>query len=208
MNNTYAVHRDDFPGSLADADVRRRRLEMLNQPHVKPLVDYVRETSRRASAYVPNFDPLDGGTAARVLFLFGAPGPGTFPPRGSGFVSRNNSDPSGRATWTLMQKAGVPRKDTVSWNTVAWSTGDKSGKAANIAAAGELRKLLPLLPDLRAVVLVGNFARDFGGPIVKQTELKIFHTVQTGSQAEHGPDSRDRWLKIPEIWRKAWELTA
>ena len=208
MKNTHAVHRDDFPGSLADADVRRRRLEMLTEPHVVPLAAYAHDVGRRASAYVPNFDPLDGGINARVLFLFGSPGPGTFPPRGSGFVSRNNNDPSARACWDLMRQAAIPRKDTVSWNTVARASGGKSGKAESILAASELRKLLPLLPGVKAVVLVGNFARDFGGPIIRETELKIFHTVQTAQPAEDEPELHERWLKIPGIWRKAWEMSA
>jgi hypothetical protein len=55
---------------------------------------------------VPEFDPLDGGVEAQVLFLFEKPGPmtaelGGSKRSGSGFISRNNDDPTAEATFKV-----------------------------------------------------------------------------------------------------------
>lgn len=66
---------DDRPRSMSDAAVREGRRAMLGDPHVKPLTDYVAKLRKRGPGEVPDFDPLDGGVNARVLFLFEKPGP-------------------------------------------------------------------------------------------------------------------------------------
>src|SRR5690242_12415653 len=94
---------DDYPRSMRDAGVRQRRRAMLTLPHVAPLTAYAAELRLRSSVEVPEFDPLDGGVDARVLFLLEKPGPMTadgsrFSGRsGSGFISRNNDDPTAAA---------------------------------------------------------------------------------------------------------------
>ena len=66
---------DDAPRSLRDPDVRQRRRALLDRPHMKPLNEYVAKLRRdRENVEVPDFDPLDGGIDARVLFLFEKPG--------------------------------------------------------------------------------------------------------------------------------------
>jgi hypothetical protein len=53
---------------------------------------------------------LDGGINAKVLFLFAKPGPKTSQlGGGSGFISRNNDDPTAQAVFDLMNEAGLPR---------------------------------------------------------------------------------------------------
>src|SRR5260370_6932856 len=97
---------------------------MLNLPHVAPLTAYAAKLRLRGSVEVPDFDPLDGGVDARVLFLSEKPGSKTadgskFSGRsGSGFVSRNNADPTAAATIDFMQKAHIPRHLTISWNVI------------------------------------------------------------------------------------------
>jgi len=66
---------------------------------------------------VPDFDPLDGGINAEVLFLFEKPGPMT---SGSGFISRDNDDPTAETTMDFMAKAGLARERTVTWNVIPW----------------------------------------------------------------------------------------
>jgi hypothetical protein len=105
---------DDAPRSMRDAGVRERRKAMLNRRHVHPLTAYASKVRRdRAPVEVPEFDPLDGGTDARVLFLFEKPGPMTAASgkrTGSGFISRNNDDATAEATFKFMQQAGIPRE--------------------------------------------------------------------------------------------------
>jgi hypothetical protein len=42
---------------------------------------------------------------------------------GSGFISRNNDDPTAEATMGFMEKAGIPHTLTVSWNVIPWWNG-------------------------------------------------------------------------------------
>jgi hypothetical protein len=173
---------------------------MLTRSHIAPLAAYV-DRLRRPRFYVPDFDPMDGGVGARILFLFEKPGPKTDPANGgSGFVSRDNDDPTAEATYDFMREAGLPRRETVIWNVVpGWNgtrklTGDETKDTAD-----ELARLLKLLPKIDTVVLVGRTAgrakrflpsniriiqSDHPSPLVKAAHL-------------------DRWKAIPSIWRKA-----
>lgn len=82
---------------------------MLSEARMVPLKKFVADLRRRhLGKAVPNFDPLDGGVNARILFLFEKPGPMTEAGRvgraGSGFISRNNDDPTAASTWRFMKK--------------------------------------------------------------------------------------------------------
>jgi hypothetical protein len=84
---------------------------MLWEPHIAPLTAYVATLRDRGMSEVPDFDPLDSGKDARVLFLFEKPGPKTSEVGGgSGFISRNNDDPTAEATFRFMQEANIPRR--------------------------------------------------------------------------------------------------
>jgi hypothetical protein len=50
------------------------REDRLNDPHVRPLMDLVRDLRSRGLD-VPNVDPNDGGVNAQVLILLETPGP-------------------------------------------------------------------------------------------------------------------------------------
>ena len=65
-----------------------QNLEMLNEPHIAPLIEYVRILrERHPQKCIPYFDPRDGGVLARVLRLKEAPGPTAIE---SGFVAPEN----------------------------------------------------------------------------------------------------------------------
>jgi hypothetical protein len=68
------------------------REDRLNDPHVRALMDLVRDLRSRGLD-VPNVDPNDGGVNAQVLILLETPGPKAVASR---FVSRDNPDPSAR----------------------------------------------------------------------------------------------------------------
>lgn len=194
---------------MADPAVVARRRAMLDEPHVKPLTEYVRDLGAQGRGYVPDFDPLDGGVRAKLLFLFEKPGPKTFPPRGSGFISRNNDDPSAKALHKFMLQAAVPRHGVVLWNTIPWWNGTiaMTGVEKRCGAA-EIRSLLTLLPELRGVVLAGNPAWQSGAPQLLHTDLKLFRCVHTSLQSRNGLSSREGWLQLPQIWREAWDAVA
>jgi len=176
----------DAPYLLNNEEEQRRRLEMLSLSHVKPLANYV--ASLRAvlgeQYRVPDFDPCDGGTQARVLFLLEAPGPKAVE---SQFVSSNNPDPTARNLWHLIHDAGIPRAETLIWNIVPWYVG--TGKrirpvnAADITdALPHLKTLLGLLPKLQLIVLVGRKAQSAEAPIRRLTTKPIRHTYHMSGQ--------------------------
>src|SRR5687768_13788587 len=95
---TYSVIAD-APRTLRSPDACLARKLMLDLPHMAPLKAYAARL-RRPGIEVPDFDPLDAGVRARVLFLLEKPGPMTAEHgkrTGSGFVSRNNDDSTAEA---------------------------------------------------------------------------------------------------------------
>jgi hypothetical protein len=187
---------------MRDLEVRQHRREMLNVPHVAPLTQFVDRLRLRDDAEYPYFDPLDGGTRASLLFLFEKPGPmtaGDYNPKGSGFISRDNDDPTAEATFWFMQEAGIPRAKTVIWNVVPGWNGTRritSGELHN--GVRDFERLLPLLPRLRAVVLVGTKAAK-ARPLIKS--LRVFASDHPSPLVR--ARYLERWQSIPEAWAQA-----
>lgn len=127
---------------------------------------------------VPHFDPLDGGTAARVLVLLETPGAGM---TDEDVVSRDNLSGTARNLARFLGEAGLPRPDTVLWNVVPWVV-HAPGARNRPLRQHELREglatlpeLLLLLPRLRAAVLLGR-AASAAEPVIRaaKPELAIF----------------------------------
>src|SRR5437016_7487658 len=126
MSNGDTIN--DSPRSMRDADVWMCRRAMLGEAHIAVLTKYAAQLRERRLGEVPDFDPLDGGVDARVLFLFEKPGRMTAEAgkrAGSGFISRNNDDGTAAAMFDFMRQAGIPRKMTVIWNVVPWWNGTR-----------------------------------------------------------------------------------
>ncbi len=178
---------------------------MLSLPHVAPLAAYAARLRTCSGITVPDFDPLDGGVEAQVLFLLEKPGPMTAPSRqgraGSGFISRDNDDATAEATYRFMLEAGLPRTDTVIWNAVPWWNGTIRITAAERAAGiHELRTLLALLPRLHTAVLVGRTAA-LARPVLGG--LRLLESAHPSPQVRAG--YRAMWDAIPSVWRRAAE---
>jgi len=180
---------------------RQRRKEMLNQPHIKPLIQYL-DAVRQAmgpECELPCFDPCDGGVDARVLFLLEAPGRKAV---GSGFISRNNPDSSAKTMNELLSEAGIHRHKTLLWNIVPWYVGN--GKQIRPVNQRDKRRAMPfladlfhLLPRLRAVVLVGRPAQSARGEIQKLVDLPIYECWHPSPLALNGrPHRRSEMLAV------------
>ncbi len=182
---------DDAPRTMHDPAVRAARRDMLGQPHIASLAAYARHLRAMGCGEVPDFDPLDGGIGARVLFLFEKPGPMTAAAGGSGFISRDNDDRTAAATFDFMRQAGIPREATVIWNVIPWWNGTRKVTSEElhkgVEQAGEL---IRLLPGLRAVVLVGRKAAR-AEPRLAATGLTVF------TSAHPSPVVHARW---PALW--------
>lgn len=198
---------DDAPRSMRDPAVRERRKAMLGLPHVSGLAAFAAKLRERGSVEVPEFDPLDGGIDARVLFLFEKPGPMTAEGgkrTGSGFISRNNDDATAEATFNFMRQAHIPRKLTVTWNVIPWWNGTvKPTKNELDDGAACVVDLISLLPKLRAVVMVGQKAAK-ALPFLKTTGLALFTSDHPSPKVR--AKWPDRWRAIPSEWAKVLEF--
>ncbi len=198
---------DDRPRSLRDAGLCRQRREMLGLPHMAPLTAYAAKLRQGGAGEVPDFDPLDGGIDARVLFLFEKPGPMTAESGkrpGSGFISRNNDNCTAEATFHFMRQAGIPRKLTVIWNVIPWWNGTRKVTARELHQGAEcVEQLLKLLPALSAVVMVGRSAGR-AKPYLATTGLPFFDSYHPSPIVK--ATSPEKWKMIPSQWANVMTL--
>ncbi|WP_210413458.1 uracil-DNA glycosylase [Altererythrobacter sp. TH136] len=144
--------------------VRAERLAALGEPHIAPLTELVHAFRARDGSEYPYFDPADGGVDAAILFLLEKPGPMTVPTgkglrQGSGFISRDNDDPTAEASFWFYREAGVDRRKSVVWNVIpGWNGTIKVTPAELRVGVEDLAALLLLLPRLQTIVLVGRRA--------------------------------------------------
>ena len=172
--------------ALTSDEERTSRRAALNRPHIAPLTRFVRtiRANRGLSNEIPYFDPCDGGINASLLFLLEAPGPRAV---SSGFISRDNPDPSARNFRGLLAGAGISRESSVLWNIVPWyiGTGTKirAAVASDIeAGATHLSPLFALLPGVRAVVLVGRKAQRARLRVEQLSSARIFELHHPSNQ--------------------------
>lgn len=204
MNDQQAQYSeiDEQPRSLRDPDVRNRRIKMLSLPHMMPLTVFASQLRKQVQNEVPNFDPLDGGTEARLLFLFKKPGPMTSElGAGSGFVSQNNDDATAEAIHKFMKQADIPRKMTVIWNVVPWWNGTTKVTTEELRKGmAYLEPLVGVLHSLSMVVLCGSDAastKDF-------FESRGLPTIESYLPAAMVRATRKTdWEKIPSVWAQA-----
>lgn len=162
---------------LRDKETQEQRRQMLNLPHMLPLVNYLDLIKKELGNEfdTPMFDPCDGGVNSKVLFLLEAPGPKAV---GSCFISRNNPDPTAKNMNKLLYESGLKREETILWNIVPWYVG--TGKKIRPVKMSDIKQVLPflkqliaLLLNLRVIVLVGKRAQSAKNHLAKLTELPI-----------------------------------
>ena len=158
----------------------------------------------RPDHVVPGFDPRDGGTEARLLFLLEKPGPAIARAQGPRLVSRDNASGTARAIARFMDEAGIERRDTVLWNVVPWWNGTTRVAAAEhregLAALGAL---LALLPRLRGAVAVGRRA-EAARPLLEARGLAVTASAHPSPQVR--ASRPEAWAAIPSRWRQAARL--
>jgi hypothetical protein len=192
----------DRPKSLKSPVERAARLALVDEPHVAPLNDYVRRIRQGVGPVmqVPFFDPLDGGIAAKCLYLLEAPGARAVT---SGFISRNNPDESAKNFFELNREAGIPRTATVIWNIAPWYIGSsqriRAAQKGDLAAGlPYLLELLQLLPALRIVVLMGQKPTSAEGTIrAARPDLDIVQSPHPSPlYVNHHPSNRQNILWV------------
>ncbi len=162
----------DSPRRHRNRDFLDAKLSRIDDPHVAPLNDFVRDIRSETGGEVPWFDPAGGGVMARALVLLEAPGARSTsatgprkPAGGSGIISPDNDDQTAANSWQLYRDAGLLPSSVVIWNIVPWYIGSTSRIRAatrdDVTAAGPyLNRLLALLPEMRVVLAMGDRARE------------------------------------------------
>ncbi|MHC2016470.1 uracil-DNA glycosylase [Methylobacterium sp. CM6247] len=149
------------PKSLADPEQVAIRRSLLEADRFIPLRRLAHSIAIERSAEVPDPDPLDGGTEARLLLLLETPGPGI---GRTGFVSRDNPTGTAANLFRFMAEAGIARRESLIWNAVPWvihapGAVNRAPRKAEIATATTyLASLIEMLPALEVVVLAGRVA--------------------------------------------------
>jgi uracil-DNA glycosylase len=186
----------DAPRTLRFKMEREERLKMLDSDeHIAPLTAFVRQIrhERRLPDAVPFFDPCDGGTRARALFLLEAPSPAA---RHSSFVSRNNHDATAESLFELQEEAALPRAEVVLWNVVPWFVASPRIHDRDIhPSRAYLDRLVRLLPRLEALVLVGRGAQ-VAFKQVPWTGVRVFESPHCSPiSMRTRPGTREQVLK-------------
>ncbi len=197
----------DAPRTLRSPEEITRRRAMLVEPHIAPLTSYVESLRRQEpETEFQYFDPLDGGVEADMLFLLEKPGPMTSPTGkkvGSGFISRNNDDPTAENVFHFMRSAGIERKRVVLWNVIpGWNSTIKYNAAEIRRGVQEVLHLLPLLSKLRTVVLVGGPARR-AHPLLQTARPDLLIHTSAHPSARCFQFNPEQWREIPKLWEAA-----
>jgi hypothetical protein len=161
------------------------------------LVERIRK-AKGPSYKIPDFDPLDGGINAHVLFILEAPGRKSVI---SGFVSRNNPDETAKNFFLLNDEVGIDRRRTIIWNAVPWYIGSatkiRPAKREDVLEADEwLEVLLVTLQQLQIVVFVGKKALHAQGVVMRCRPDVIVVTMPHPSPMfiNRAPGNRERVL--------------
>lgn len=147
---------------MRDPGYRAAQLAGVREPHVAPFADLVDELAQ-GRGDVPYVAPIYGGTHARVLSLLASPGPASGGPRGSGLLSVQNDGPAAERMALLLDGAGIPVAELLTWNAYPWHLpdGESALTAARLEAGVEpLRRALALAPRITVAVLHGRKAQD------------------------------------------------
>jgi uracil-DNA glycosylase len=179
-------------------------MDRLNEPHARPLMELIRSWVTGERKF-PNVDPNDGGVNARVLFLQHTPGRMAVE---SGFVSRDNRDPTAKNAGEALDYAGFARTDYVRWNVVPYyiSTAVKDGKASPREvreAAPYTQAFIDSLPNLRAVVFCGGMAKKAIPHLKLPDGVDTLSTFHCAAQSYNHAHQREHILKT---FKKAYEL--
>jgi hypothetical protein len=163
------------------------RENRLHEPHVQPLMDLI-AIWREQGLGVPNVDPNDGGVLAKALFLLESPGPRAV---GTGFISRDNPDPSARNMTTALAGAGFSRAETVLWNVVPYCVStieqNRNATPADIrAAAPYTQAFIDLLSRLEVIVFCGRRAQRAEQYLsIRVPTLRTFHPGAMAYNHQH-----------------------
>lgn len=128
-----------------------------DDPHVKPINDYIRTLRDEQNRFVPFVSPRYGGVNARLLALQKSPGARTISQSlgGTGFLDANNPDRAAKRHTAFLKDADIPLRDTLSWNSLPWFDADFDSAREWNAGVEALNTVIDKLDNLAVIMLHG-----------------------------------------------------
>lgn len=199
------------PRGHRDEGLIAQKLALLDEPHIRPVSELVREIRRESGRDVPYVDPTCGGVQARVLLLLEAPAAAAA--HRSGMLSPDNNDGTAANVYRLYESSGLRRGLCLHWNVVPWYIGSGGRiRAASRADVLEgqpwLTRLIQLLPDLRLVVAMGSPARDGFARYLLSEDARLLHWLAVPHPSQRVLNAnRDARPLLEHAFRIAAHLT-
>jgi hypothetical protein len=192
------------PRAHRNSRVLAAKSQLLTAPHMAELTAFARRIAAERDADVPLFDPASGGVESTVLLLLESPGPASAGTNsGSGLISLDNNDQTAANGFTAMAEAELARKHCINWNVVPWYLSNRTPTREEIhSALPYLTQLLALLPDLRAVVLLGAKAQEGWRLAAHDRPLAVFPAPHPSPLAINR-NRQVQWPRLVEAFRQA-----
>ncbi|MFM9432226.1 uracil-DNA glycosylase [Arthrobacter sp. MP_2.3] len=151
---------------------------------VGPLNRWVDALRASTGESVPYFDPRAATQGVHVLVLLQDPSGEA--QLGSGFISRDNNDPTAHNSTLAAEAGGLPYSRSLHWNVVPWWVANPAFPPRSLT--GEARRAAPLLAELmdllgsppKVVLLLGKQAQKAWSSMLLDAppELRALPTVK------------------------------
>jgi hypothetical protein len=182
---------------MADVAFRDAQLAQVFDPRVRVVNELCDALSlEKPGVTVPYVAPHYNAANATILSLSSNPGPRAGGDGGSGFLSRENDDPTAERMSQVFATVGLSDEHVLPWNAYPWYVHQAypNGLPAGLLNEGldPLKRLLELHPQIRTVVAHGGDAkramRQFTtkkrfAPFVAERSLKVWEARHTSNRA-------------------------
>jgi hypothetical protein len=182
---------------MADVSFRDAQLAQVFDPRVRVVNELCDALSlEKPGVAVPYVAPHYNAANATILSLSSNPGPRAGGVGGSGFLSRENDDPTAERMSQIFATVGLSDEHVLPWNAYPWYVHQAypNGLPAGLLNEGldPLKRLLELHPQIRTIVAHGGDAkramRQFTtkkrfAPFVAERSLKVWEARHTSNRA-------------------------
>ena len=209
---------------MRDPGYRDQQWQGRFEPHVAPINRQLKAWAESRGVPAPPFVPPHlGGTAARIVCVLRDPGPRAGGPKGSGFISWENDDPTAERHQHFAYSAGIRDKDVVTFNSYLWYINAIPTIAQLASGVDEFLTLLGLIENPEVIIFHGGTAHRFRrlldktrsgwspvptappSPWVSSMPFKpsdhILETYHPSRQALQSPDPAERQRREDNLYR-------
>ncbi|WP_440713623.1 uracil-DNA glycosylase family protein [Gordonia sp. FQ] len=219
IRNHYAHKRGSLLSRIHAPLNVQARMARRYDGQVGDLNRWVDELRDGTGESVPYLDPDAASDGVRILMLFQDPSGSA--DGESGFISRDNNDPTAHNYCEATEKAGVPYAYTLNWNVVPWWSTNNPAFPERTAGK-EAPRAAPYLADFigrldeppRVIVLSGKSAQHAWDRLSPRLDtdllrgieiLRCPHPSPLSYNAVNRSDGRKNSEHIVETFRRAYE---